>query len=87
MELARADGGADHARFGMPETRFGIPSGMEASVFPKLVGWAKAELVLGRPHRRAGGHRIGYLQRLVPTQELDVTVEGGSIYLAQGSMP
>jgi len=41
MELAACADlrvGADHARFGMPETRFGIPSGMEASVLPKLIG-------------------------------------------------
>jgi hypothetical protein len=25
----------------MPETRHGIPSGMEASVLPRLIGWGK----------------------------------------------
>ena len=70
--------GATHAKFGMPETRFGIPSGMEASVLPKLIGWGKAvELVLTGDHIDAAeAYRIGYLQRLVPYDGLDAAVEG-----------
>ena len=69
--------GADHARFGMPETRFGIPSGMEASVLPRLIGWGKAaELVLTGDHMDAGeAYRVGYLQKLVPYDALDGAVE------------
>ena len=68
---------ADHARFGMTETRFGIPSGMEAAVLPKLIGWGKAvELVLTGDHIDAReAYRIGYLQRLTPAAELDAAVE------------
>jgi enoyl-CoA hydratase/carnithine racemase len=68
---------ADHARFGMPETRFGIPSGMEASVLPKLIGWGKAcELVLtGDQIDAAEAHRIGFVQRLVTLERLDDAVE------------
>ena len=68
---------ADHARFGMPETRFGIPSGMEAAVLPKLIGWGKAcELVLTGDHIDAAeAHRIGFVQKLVPRGELDAAVE------------
>ena len=68
---------ADHAKFGMPETRFGIPSGMEASVLPRLIGWGKAcELVLTGDHIDAEeAYRIGYLERLVPMAELDDAVE------------
>jgi len=68
---------ADHAKFGMPETRFGIPSGMEASVLPKLIGWGKAaELVLTGDHIDAAeAYRIGFLQRLVPYAEIDAAVE------------
>ncbi len=80
MELAACADlriGADHARFGMPETRFGIPSGMEASVLPKLIGWGKAvELVLTGDHIDAHeAYRIGYLQRLLPYGEIDAGVE------------
>jgi len=69
--------GADHAKFGMPEVRFGIPSGMEASVLPRLIGWGKAtELVLTGDHIDADeAYRIGYLERLVPYAELDSAVE------------
>jgi enoyl-CoA hydratase/carnithine racemase len=79
MELAACADlrvGATHARFGMPETRFGIPSGMEASVLPKLIGWGKAvELVMTGDHIDAQeAYRIGYLQRLVPSGELDAAV-------------
>jgi enoyl-CoA hydratase/carnithine racemase len=68
---------ADHARFGMPETRFGIPSGMEACVLPRLIGWGKAvELVLTGDHIDAHeAYRIGFLQRLAPTRDLDAGVE------------
>ena len=68
---------ADHAKFGMPEVRFGIPSGMEASVLPRLIGWGKAcELVLTGDHIDAEeAYRIGYLERLVPGAELDDAVE------------
>src|SRR5215475_10677283 len=80
MELAACADlrvGAAHARFGMPETRFGIPSGMEASVLPKLIGWGKAvELVLTGDHIDAQeAYRIGYLQRVVPSEALDAAVE------------
>jgi enoyl-CoA hydratase len=68
---------AEHARFGMPEVRFGIPSGMEASALPRLIGWGKAvELVLTGDHIDATeAYRIGFLQRLVPYTQLDDAVE------------
>ena len=68
---------ADQAKFGMPETRHGIPSGMEASVLPRLIGWGKAcELVLTGDHIDAAeAYRIGYLERLVPSTGLDASVE------------
>lgn len=68
---------ADHAKFGMPEVRFGIPSGMEASVLPPIIGWGKAvELVLTGDHIDAEeAQRIGYLQKLVPYAQLDEAVE------------
>jgi enoyl-CoA hydratase/carnithine racemase len=81
MEIAAAADmrvAADHAKFGMPETRFGIPSGMEAALLPRLIGWGKAvELVLTGDHIDAiEAQRIGFLQKLVPSEELDDAVEG-----------
>jgi enoyl-CoA hydratase/carnithine racemase len=69
---------ADHAKFGMPETRFGIPSGMEASVLPRVIGWGKAvELVLTGDHIDAAeADRFGFLQKCVPYDALDDAVEG-----------
>ena len=81
MEIAAsADmrAGVEGARFGMPETRFGIPSGMEASLLPRLIGWGKAtELVLTGDHIDAAeAYRIGFLERLVPRGGLDGAVDG-----------
>lgn len=81
MEIAAAADmrvAADHAKFGMPETRFGIPSGMEAAILPRLIGWGKAvELVLTGDHINAQeAQRIGFLQKLVPYDGLDEAIEG-----------
>jgi enoyl-CoA hydratase/carnithine racemase len=64
-------------RVGAAHARFGIPSGMEACVLPRLIGWGKAvELVLTGDHIDAAeAHRIGFLQKLVPAAELDAAVE------------
>jgi enoyl-CoA hydratase/carnithine racemase len=80
MELAASCDmrvGADHAKFGMPEVRVGLPSGMEAALLPSLVGWGKAaELVLtGDVIDAHEAYRIGFLQKLVPAAELDAAVE------------
>jgi enoyl-CoA hydratase len=68
---------ADTARFGMPEVRVGIPSGMEAALLPRLVGWGKAtELVLtGDIIDAAEAHHIGFLQSVTPADQLDAKVE------------
>jgi enoyl-CoA hydratase/carnithine racemase len=68
---------ADHAMFGMPEVKFGLPSGMEACLLPLLMGWGKAnELVLtGEMIDAEEAYRCGFLQRLVPAGELDAAVE------------
>ena len=65
------------AKFGMPEVKFGIPSGMEACLLPLLMGWGKArELVLtGEPIDAEEAHRTGFLERLVDADDLDAAVE------------
>lgn len=80
MELAAAcdmRAGADHACFGMPEVKFGIPSGMEACLLPTLMGWGKArELVYtGEMIDAQEAYRTGFLGRLVPAAQLDEVVE------------
>jgi enoyl-CoA hydratase/carnithine racemase len=69
--------GSQSALFGMPEVRHGIPSGMEACLLPRLIGWGKTmELVFtGRMIDAAEAHRCGFLERLVPLAELDAAVE------------
>ena len=69
--------GVDTARFGMPEVKFGIPSGMEACLLPGLIGWGKTrELVFtGELIDAHEAHRCGFLDRLVPAAELDAAVE------------
>lgn len=80
MELAASCDmrvGIETARFGMPEVRFGIPSGMEACLLPGLIGWGKTrELVLtGEMIDAQEAHRCGFLERLVAPAELDAAVE------------
>lgn len=79
MELAAACDlriAVDTAKFGMPEVRVGIPSGMEAALLPRLVGWGKAaELVYTGDIIDANeAYRIGFLQALAPAAELDARV-------------
>lgn len=68
---------ADHSKFGMPEVKFGLPSGMEACLLPLLMGWGKAnEIVLtGEMIDAQEAYRFGFLERLVPATELDAAVE------------
>jgi enoyl-CoA hydratase len=80
MELAAACDmriGVDTAKFGMPEVRVGIPSGMEAVLLPALIGWGKsAELIYtGDIIDAHEAHRCGFLQKVVSASELDAAVE------------
>ena len=80
MELAAScdmRAAADHAKFGMPEVKFGLPSGMEACLLPLLLGWGKAnEIVLtGEMIDAQEAYRCGFLERLVPAAELDAAIE------------
>jgi enoyl-CoA hydratase len=70
--------GVTTAKLGMPEVRFGIPSGMEACLLPQLIGWGKTrELVYTGDHIDAAeAHRCGFLDKLVEPGGLDAGVEG-----------
>ena len=69
--------GVTTARLGMPEVRFGIPSGMEACLLPQLIGWGRTrELVYtGEPLDAAEAYRIGFLEKLAEPSALDAGVE------------
>lgn len=80
MEIATACDmrvAATNARFGMPEVRYGVPSGMEACLIPTLVGWGKArELVYtGDIIDAEEAYHFGYMEKLVPLEQLDEQVE------------
>jgi enoyl-CoA hydratase/carnithine racemase len=80
MELATACDlriGIDGAKFGMPEVRVGIPSGMEANLLPPLIGWGKTmELVFTGDLMDADeALRCGFLQKKVSPDDLDAAVE------------
>jgi enoyl-CoA hydratase/carnithine racemase len=80
MELAASCDmriGVTTAKFGMPEVRFGIPSGMEACLLPQLIGWGKTrELVFTGDHIDASeALRCGFLEKVVEPPVLDAGVE------------
>ena len=80
MELAAScdmRAASENAKFGMPEVRVGLPSGMQAALLPSLVGWGRAaELVLtGDIFEAREAYQFGFLQKLVPAAELDAAVE------------
>lgn len=80
MELAAACDmrvGVEQAKFGMPEVKIGLPSGMEVCLLPTLMGWGKTrELVFtGDMIDAAEAYRTGFLDRLVPADALDAAVE------------
>ncbi len=66
-----------NAKFGMPEVRYGVPSGMEACLIPLIVGWGKArELVFtGDIIDAAEAYHFGYMEKLVQPEALDEQVE------------
>jgi enoyl-CoA hydratase/carnithine racemase len=80
MEIATACDmrvASSNSKFGMPEVRYGVPSGMEACLIPSLVGWGKArELVYtGDIIDAAEAYHFGYMEKLVEPEELDNQVE------------
>ncbi|WP_431270329.1 enoyl-CoA hydratase [Dankookia sp. P2] len=67
---------ADHARFGMPEVRVGIPSVVEAALLPGLIGWGRTRrlLLLGETIGAAEALGWGLLEQVVPAEALDAAV-------------
>ena len=67
---------ADHAQFGMPEVRVGIPSVVEAALLPGLIGWGRTRrlLLLGETIGAAEAERWGLVERVVPAADLDAAL-------------
>jgi enoyl-CoA hydratase/carnithine racemase len=68
---------ADHARFGMPEVRLGIPSVIEAALLPRLMGAGRTRwlLLTGELIDAAEALRWGLVERVVALQGLDAEVD------------
>lgn len=68
---------AEHAVFGMPEVRIGVPSVVEAALLPQLIGWGRTRLMLytGDTIDAATALDWGLVQRVVPAAGLDAAVE------------
>ena len=61
---------------GMPEVKVGLPSVIEAALLPRLVGWGKAREILltGANFNAEEAFEMGFVEKLVPTTELDTWV-------------
>lgn len=68
---------AEHAMFGMPEVKVGVPSVVEAALLPRLVGWGKArEMVyLAKNYSAAEALAMGLVERVAPSDALDAAVD------------
>jgi enoyl-CoA hydratase/carnithine racemase len=67
----------DHARFGMPEVRLGIPSVIEAALLARLMGAGRARwlLLTGELIDAAEALRWGLVERVVDAARLDAEVD------------
>ena len=66
-----------NAKFGMPEVRFGLPSGMEACLLPRVIGWGKTmELIYtGEMIDAQEAYHFGFVEKLVDQKDLDAATE------------
>ena len=64
------------AKFGMPETRIGIPSVIEAALLPQLIGWGRTRRILftGEIFSVEQAERWGLVEEVVPPDGLDAAV-------------
>jgi enoyl-CoA hydratase/carnithine racemase len=67
----------EHARFGMPEVRVGIPSVIEAALLPGLIGWGRTRrlLLTAETIEAREAERWGLVEWCVPSAQLDAAVE------------
>ena len=67
---------SSRAVFGMPETKLGIPSVIEAALLPRLLGWGRTSwlLLTGENIDAATAQAWGFSEFLVPPADLSATV-------------
>lgn len=67
----------EDALLGMPEVALGLPSVVEAALFPQLIGWGRTkELVYTAENISAAEAQTwGLIERCVPRDQLDAAVE------------
>ncbi len=68
---------ATDAKFGMPETRIGIPSVVEAALLPGLIGWGRTRrlLLTGEIIDATRAEAWGLVEETVAPERLDAAVE------------
>lgn len=68
---------SESAILGLPEVKVGIPSVIEASLMPRLIGfgWATDLLLTGRNIDAKEAYRLGLVHQVVKNNKLDQTVE------------
>jgi enoyl-CoA hydratase len=80
MEIAAACDirvASDDSTFGMPEVSLGLPSVIEAAIFPRLIGEGRANwlLLTGDTIDAKKAYDWGFLEDIAPAAELDAAVE------------
>ena len=80
MEIAAACDiriASDDSTFGMPEVSLGLPSVIEAAIFPRLIGEGRANwlLLAGETLDARKAYEWGFLEDVVPPAGLDAAVE------------
>lgn len=68
---------SDNATFGMPEVHMGIPSVIEAALLPGQIGWGRTRemLLTGVLYSAAEALAMGFVQKAVPSVELDAVID------------
>lgn len=67
----------ESAAFGMPETRLGVPSVIDAALLPDLIGWGRARMMVytGETVGAREALEWGLVERLAPRGALDAALE------------
>lgn len=76
------------AKLGMPEVRFGMPSVVEAALFPGLIGWGRTRqmLLLGDMIPAEEALQWGLVERVVAPEALDSAVDEWLTSMAANSI-